>query len=146
MIHSVGHFSVVLRDGLNGRILEEYNTEAGRTRRSVEAVAGLCICPQITIHKNFDWYEADGLLVSMLFGSSKVQLEVWVPKPDATLLDAEDDFSFQIPGRMRKDGVGNKFRFAELQVSDLSGKGNNHGRSDSIMLAMNISRKLCKDD
>ena len=124
MIHKEHNCSVSLRAGINGPILQEYDSEKGRTTRSIEAVTDTVLCTQITLHKNFEWFDADGLYVAIRYGSRDIQIELWIPKPATPQLDDEDDWSFQIPGKNILDAATNKttgyqYCFAELKVSDL---------------------------
>ena len=112
-----------IRSGLNGPVMTEYDTEPSPTTVCIEAVTGTILCPQITIHKNFNWHEADGLFVAIRYGSKPYQLEFWVPKLNASSFDGEEDWSFQIPGKnvldtATKQLVGYQYRFADLEVSE----------------------------
>lgn len=122
MIHDQHGFSVSIRNGLNGAIAPEYDSENSRTSRSIEAAADATLCPQITIHKNFNWHGADGLYVAIRYGSRPYQLKVWVPKPAMSILNEEDNCSFQIPGKniwdpATKKPIGCEYRIADLDVS-----------------------------
>lgn len=123
MIHKDLNFSVNIRAGVNGPILQEYDSEGGRISRSIEAVTDTVLCTQITLHKDFEWFDADGLYVAIRYGSRDYQIELWIPKPSTPQLDDEDDWSFQIPGKNILDAATNQitgcqYRFAELEVSD----------------------------
>ena len=113
-------FSVSIRSGLNGPVMTEYDTEPGPITVCIEAITGTILCPQITIHENFNWHGADGLYVAVRYGSKPYQLVLWVPKPTS---DGNDDWSFQIPGMnvldtATKQLVGYEYHFADLEVSD----------------------------
>lgn len=122
MIHKA-KFSANIRSGLNGPVMTEYDSEPGPTTVCIEAITGTILCPQITIHKNFNWHGADGLYVAVRYGSKPYPLELWVPKPSASSSDGNDDWSFQIPGRNVLDTateqlVGYEYHFADLEVSE----------------------------
>ena len=124
MIHKDHNYSVNIRAGINGPILDEYDSERSRTTRSIEAITDTVLCTQITLHKNFEWFDADGLYVAIRYGSRDYQIELWIPKPRTPQPDDEDDLSFQIPGKNILDAATNKitgcqYRFADLKVSDL---------------------------
>ena len=123
MIHKDLKFSVNIRAGVSGPILQEYDSEGGRISRSIEAVTGTVLCTQITLHKDFEWFDADGLYVAIRYGSRDYQIELWIPKPTTPELDDEDDWTIQIPGKNILDAAtkqiaGCQYRFAELEVSD----------------------------
>ena len=87
------------------------------------AVSGVGICPKVTLYKDFNWYDADGLFVAIRLGSRPYQVEAWIPKPGAALLSY--DWSFQIPGRNvwdpdKEQLIGEGFEFADLKVSRYS--------------------------
>ena len=124
MIHKDHNYSVNIRAGINGPILDEYDSERSRTTRSIEAITETVLCTQITLHKNFEWFDADGLFVGIRYGSRDYQIELWIPKPRTPQTDDEDDLSFQIPGKnildaATKKTTGCQYRFADLEVSDL---------------------------
>ncbi|KAL8796801.1 MAG: hypothetical protein Q9195_000884 [Heterodermia aff. obscurata] len=131
MIYKDLRFSVNIRAGVNGPVLPEYDSERSRTTRSIEAVTDTVLCTQVTIHKNFEWYDADGLYVAIRYGSRDYQIELWIPKPDASQLGDEDDWTIQIPGKNILDAATNRntgcqYRFAELetwQCNESSGEG-----------------------
>ena len=141
MFHKDLNYSVNILDGVNGSILREYDSERGRTTRSIEAVTGMVLCTQITLHKNFEWYDADGLYVAIRYGSRNYQIELWIPKSLTSQLDGEDDWSLKIPGKnvlgddwrfqipernilgaATNKTSGCQFRFTDLEVSDLYSK------------------------
>ena len=127
MIHKNFNFSVNIRAGLNGPILQEYDSEEGRVSRSIEAVTDTILCTQITLHKDFEWFDADGLYVGIRYGSRDYQIELWIPKDLATPSSDENKWSLQIPGTNILDtatnrSMGCRYRFAELEVSDLYSK------------------------
>ena len=123
MIHQDLGFSVNIRAGVNGPVLQEYDSEGGRISRAIEAVTDTVLCTQITFHQGFKWFDADGLYVAIRYGSRDYQIELWVPKPSVPQLDDENDRTLQIPGNNVLDTeanqvVGCQYRFTELEVSD----------------------------
>ena len=121
-------------------MLKEYDSEQSKKKKSMETVSGTPICPEITIHNNFDWHGADGLYVAIRYGSRHYQLEVWVPKPEESILESEDDWSFQLPGKNINDTengtlVGCGYEFADLNVSSVMTAS---GFSDLGILRKNV--------
>ena len=99
MLHESLGFEVQILDGLNGKALPDYDSEGSKTKVSIEVNTGTIIYPRITIHSDFNWYDAEGLYVTIYYASHTEQLHVWVPKPDASVLGNESSWSFQIPGK-----------------------------------------------
>lgn len=71
---------------------------------------------------NTDSEVVDSLYIAIRYGSCHYQLEVWVPKPDTSILNSEDGWSFQLPGKnvvdsTTKELVGWGYQFADLKVS-----------------------------
>ena len=75
MLQETLGLSVAIRAGLDGPMLKEYDSEPSRMKMSMEAVSGIPICPEIIIHDNFKWHDADGLHVAIRYGSPHYQLE-----------------------------------------------------------------------
>ena len=124
MIHQDLGFSVNIRAGVNGPILQEYDSEGGRISRAIEAVTDTVLCTQLTLHHDFKWFDADGLYVAIRYGSRDYQIELWIPKASVPQVDDEEDWIvLQIPGKNVLDTetnqiAGCQYRFAELEVSD----------------------------
>ena len=99
MLHESLGFEVGILAGIDGKIIPDYDSEGSNTKFSIEVKTGTLICPRITIYSDFNWYDADGLYVTIYYASHTEQLHVWVPKPDASVLANEGGWSFQIPGK-----------------------------------------------
>lgn len=146
------HFSVNIRSGLDGPIMQEYDSENARNTRFIEATTDATICPQIVIHKKFQWHGADGLYVAIRYGSKPYQVAFWVPKPSESFSDAEDDWSFQIPGKnildkATKQLVGYEYRVADLNVSELQQiAAKYHQLSTSLIEIKAEARSTSEDD
>ena len=126
MVHQNG-FSVQIRDGFDGEVMQEYDSESGtKTRVSIEAVKGATICPEITIHPEFKWHNADGLYVAIRYGSTPYEITLWVPDPFRGKESTErEDWTFQIPGKDCWDSstektVHFKYQFRDIQVGNMT--------------------------
>lgn len=95
----------------------------GKTRMLVEAVEGATICPEITIHANFEWLKADGLFIGIRYGSPEYEIQLWIPKPQEGPASSErSDWTFQIPGKcagstvVGRGRVYHVYQFGQAQV------------------------------
>lgn len=122
MVYQKG-LTVALRNGIDGSLLEEYNCETTNTRVSVGAIEDIVLCPEITIHGAlFDWDKADGLYISVHYGSVSPDITLWVPHPfKGIAMSGRVDWTFQIPGldvwdRSQSKVVRYLYRFTHAQV------------------------------
>ena len=97
--------TVSLRNGIDGEIMTEYDCEwRTKTRVSIEAVEGAIICPEITVHADFGWHGADGLLLAIRYGDDPYEILLWVPDPFKRKGPSERaDWSIQILGKEEWD-------------------------------------------
>lgn len=115
--------TVSLRNGVDGPLMEEYDCESRTNTRSIEAVEGATICPEITIHSDFNWHNADGLYVAIRYGAEPYEIIVWVPDPfhGKASMDRAD-WTFKISGKDEWDHAQQKqlhyvYQFCPARVS-----------------------------
>ena len=91
--------SIRIRDGVNGPSMPEYKIEPGGNKRALEAVYGAKICPEITVHRDFEWHGTNGLYVSVQYGVPELQTLLWAPDPyGGEHTQDRKDWTIQIPG------------------------------------------------
>ena len=117
--------TVSLRNGTDGELMIEYDCEwRTKTRVSIEAVEGVIICPEITIHADFEWHGADGLLLAIRYGDEPCEILLWVPDQFKGKGPSERvNWSFQIPGKEEWDNTKAKsvhfvYGFCKAQVRE----------------------------
>lgn len=115
--------TVSLRNGVDGPLMEEYDCEARTNTRSVEAIEGATICPEITIHPDFNWHNADGLYVAIRYGAEPYEIILWVPDPFYGKASGDRAiWTFKVPGKDEWDLVKQKqlhyvYQFCQACVS-----------------------------
>ena len=124
--------SVRIRNDVNGVLVPEYDTEPGRNKVAIEAVHGATLCPEITIHEDFEWHGANGINVTVRYGTPSLQITLWAPDPyKGKDTDERKDWTIQIPGTQSWDPsrgqiIDLEYRFLNEQV-----------RSDSQLFLLN---------
>lgn len=115
--------TVSLRNGVNGPLMREYDHNWCSRTRAIEATDGAVLCPEITIHADFNWHSADGLYVAIRYGSSPYEMTLWVPDPHKGKgLHERSDWTFKVPGKAEWDFVKRKhvyfaYEFCPVRVS-----------------------------
>ncbi len=115
--------TVSLRNGVDGPLMEEYDCESRTNTRSIEAIEGATICPEINIHPDFNWHNADGLYVAIRYGAEPYEILLWVPDPFYGKASVDRvNWTFKVPGKDEWDHVKQKqlhyvYQFCQARVS-----------------------------
>ena len=121
--------SVRILDGVNGLPMPEYNNEHRGNKVVLEAVHGVTLCPEITIHREFEWHGANGLYITVDYGFPLIRLiTLWAPDPyGGEETQDRKDWTIKIPGTRSWDPSTDRVTNVEFYCSSEHVRNHIHG-------------------